>query len=424
MVELAMRCGSRASIALMFWVLSGCTEAHTPQPAAVSDSAGITIVANSPESIETAQTWILASSPILEIGSGASPEVPLFRVNALSVLADGRIAVGADGPPQALLFDSEGQLVATLGRAGQGPGEFSGVHSVVPGVGDSLVVWDRIRRRMSIFSGAGHYVREVDLGALALSSIETAAGSETPAGFSFLLPSSQGSVVLFGVGAMGPGHGVRRIEAPAYRITLDGEQIADFGSFPGIETYMSDETGIMQYPFGAGTYAVSALDALVVGTAETSEFRLYSPSGTLDRIVRWPEENRDAQGPIVDSWLAWFDEQLVVALPEGMRAGFREMVLGIQPERFPAYGGLVADDLGRVWVGAYPGQLEFLGYFPDARRVPERRWLIFDEDGVLTARLSTPEGFSPHTIRTGVMWGVFEDELGVESIRGYEVLES
>jgi hypothetical protein len=100
------------------------------------------------------------------------------------------------------------------------------------------------------------------------------------------------------------------------------------------------------------------------------------------------------------------------------------MVLGIQSERFPADGGLVADDLGRVWVGAYPGQLEFLGYFPDARRVPERRWLIFDEDGVLTARLSTPEGFSPHTIRTGVMWGVFEDELGVESIRGYEVLES
>jgi hypothetical protein len=50
-----------------------------------------------------------------------------------------------------------------------------------------------------------------------------------------------------------------------------------------------------------------------------------------------------------------------------------------------------------------------------------RRWLVFDGDGILAAGVDTREGFEPHAVREDRVWGVFKDELDVESVRAYEV---
>jgi hypothetical protein len=410
-------------------VSSACADrAAGPGAATVVDSAGVTIVTNVPGSIEAAETWSLAEEPAVDIGSGVDPDVALFRVTAVVPLDRGRVAVATNSPPQVLVLEPDGTVGSTLGREGDGPGEFASIASVVrlgadpPAVADSLGVWDDVRRRISVFTEDGRYVRDVDLSGLAPLTPIAAPNVLVPAGWTYLLPSSAGSLVLFVVGLFGPGEGVRRVEIPSYRVNGDGEELGRLGPFPGSETFMSSQTGMAPYPFGAETHGATSGDALVVGTAESPELRLYGPSGALERIVRWPDHDRTVGGRLLSDWNDFVDGWLT-PMPATERATFRGILehMGL-PERFPAYDGLVTADTGETWVGAYAGQLT-MPATPLNVRVPARRWLVFDGDGILAAGVDTPEGFEPHALREDRVWGVFKDELDVESVRAYEVVK-
>src|SRR5690606_37843759 len=141
----------------------------------VTDSAGVQVVTNQPGSIEAAQAWRLSAQPAVEIGAGASPDAPLYRVAAVVPLPGGRVAIGTQTPPQVLVFAPDATLAATLRWQRDGPGDFHGVASGVPLGADSLAVWGDRRRRVSVVTMDGGLQREVDLSARApLSPIAAA----------------------------------------------------------------------------------------------------------------------------------------------------------------------------------------------------------------------------------------------------------
>lgn len=417
----ARLCTRTAAVLLVGMVSIRCAESAR-ESVTVADSAGVEIVTNLPGVIEAAERWSLSPEPVVEIGAGASPDVSLFRVTDVQPLEAGRMAVATNTPPRALIFRSDGSLIATLGREGEGPGEFSSVGSVVPLTSDSLAVWDPDRRRISVFSLEGGLGREVDLSGLAPPSARAAPDSRMASGFTHLLPSTRGSLVLFGEGVFGStsGEGPRRIEMPSHRIASDGRELARFGPFPGM--LMGGPGGGVPVPFGPRTHAATAGDLLIVGTADTARYRVFGPEGTLRRIVRWPDEDRTVEGKYFSRWSTMLEEA---------PAGIRELVGSLQrAERFPAYEGIVATDDGEILVGEYAGPLGLLPVRradggPEAlrpvMRVPGRRWLVFDPRGVLVATLATPDGFEPYAVRDGLMWGVYSDEVDVESVRAYEV---
>jgi len=412
---------SLAGLVLATVVCGACTDASPSETTTVVDSASVRIVTNLPASIEAVEVWSLSTEPVVEIGAGATPDVPLYQVTDVTPLDADRVAVGTNTPPQTLIFGAHGTLAATLGREGEGPGEFATVTSVVPLDGDSVAVWDQNRRRISVFTGDGRYVREVDLSGLALLTPLAAASMDGLTAWTHLLPSAPGSFVLFQVGLTGdPGPGVIRVEAPSYRITAAGAEQARLGPFPGQELYHfgAGQGGMYPYPLGAATYGATVGGAFVVGTADAPEYRVFGVTGAPERIVRWPDHDRTVGGPLLAEWTevraTWF---------ASMSAGQREFLDRMpQPERFPAYDGIIAGDGGRVWVGEYVGPLE-IPYPPLHVRVPERSWLVFDAAGALTATVRTPMGFQPHAVRDERIWGVFTDELDVESIRAYEVVK-
>lgn len=407
------------ALAALGWAACG---GNGSSPAAVVvDSAGVATVTNLPGALETAAAWSLSAEPVVEIGGGADPAVPLHQVTAVAPLAGGGVVVGTASPARALIFGPSGELRATLGREGGGPGEFQRVASVVPFRADSVAVWDPNRRRISVFTREGVFVREVDLSDVAPIGLMAAPNTRTPAAWTHLKPGPGGGFVLFSVGAFGSGEGARRPEAPTYRLTAEGEVVAELGSFPGFQSYSSEQTGVTVYPFGADTYGAISGDELVVGTAEEPELRYYGPDGALRRIVRWPDHDRAVEGPLVEQWdsslAGWLEE-----MPPPRATMMREMLDRIpRPDRFPAYDGVIPGPAGSVWVGDYAGMLALAGT-PVDLRVPARRWLVFDSSGLLTATVDAPAGFQPRAATIDRVWGVYRDELDVESVRAYEVV--
>lgn len=398
---------------------SGCSDGARPATTSVADSAGVRIVTSLPGSIEAAPSWSLSPEPVVEIGAGPSPAVALFRVSAVVPLDGGGVAVGTETPPHVLVFDADGGLAATLGREGKGPGEFQRVGSVVPLGLDSLAVWDADRRRISVYTVDGRFVREVDLSELVPLTPLAAGRLDGLTAFTYLLPSTSGSFFVFSVGLTGPELGVRRVEVPSYRITTAGDRIATLGPFPGEETFNfgRGKGGTFPYPFSASTFGATVGDGLVVGTAEAPELRLYDSAGALQRVVRWPDHDRTVAGPFLTDWQEFAEEWF--SNSPNIRDALDRIPL---PERFPAYDGLITAESGEIWVGGYAGE-HTLVFPPRNLPPPPRRWLVFDADGALVAKLETPEGFQPYAVRDGRAWGVFRDGLEVESVRAHGIVK-
>jgi hypothetical protein len=96
----------------------------------------------------------------LDLPMGDEDSVFVGALRDATRLADGRLAV-LDGDRKAvLLLSSDGDLLATAGRAGAGPGEFQWPAWMGRCQADSLYVWDRGRSTVAIFAPEGSFVRE------------------------------------------------------------------------------------------------------------------------------------------------------------------------------------------------------------------------------------------------------------------------
>jgi len=397
---------ARVLLPLIAWAgLSACTDRDLPRAVTFADSSGVTIVTNLPSAMEASVSWSLSTEPAVEVGTDAGGDLTLFGVRDVVPLDDGGVAVANGSPPRVLLIDEDGTLLATLGREGEGPGEFSSIGSVLVLPGDSVVVWDPERQRISVFTTDGVYVRGASLRDLAAPSVE---------GRTRLLSTAGGTFVLFTVANIGPGKGVYRLEADAHLVGPAGEDLGRLGPFPGDEMF-SNDLGLGMVAFGAHTCAATTPDHLVVGTADAPEIRLYAFSGELERIVRWPDTDRSVTPEMVAAWT----DAMLSFVPEAAQAESRKMIERIpRAERVPPYADILIADSGRIWAGEHPGELAVRGF----SRPPERRWLVFDAGGALVATVRTPEGFQAYAVRGAKVFGVFRDELEVESVRAYEIV--
>lgn len=80
-------------------------------------------------------------------------------VSSIRTLSDGRIVVADVGENALVLLDSSGGMTSTVGRKGQGPGEFMDGRFLLPMRGDSTRLLDPTLRRVSVFDDQLRFVR-------------------------------------------------------------------------------------------------------------------------------------------------------------------------------------------------------------------------------------------------------------------------
>jgi len=106
-----------------------------------------------------AEVWRLSEAPTLEIGVREGEEAyQLFRVGGSVRLGDGRIVVANTGSRELRVFGPDGVFQRSVGRDGEGPGEFrwpSRIRVVAP---DTFLVWDQSLQRVSLFDADGRFL--------------------------------------------------------------------------------------------------------------------------------------------------------------------------------------------------------------------------------------------------------------------------
>jgi hypothetical protein len=402
----------------------GASDARSVAPPghARRDSAGITITENQRPAWGKNEEWTVAREPFLRIGGDAAS----FRNHQLTGVVtatrfnDGRIAVALKGNSEIRLFDAAGNYIASAGRKGAGPGEFSALDFMERYRGDSLVVWDGNRSRVTLFNSEGSYggTAPVTLSAMHPPEAKGAFGDGTILAARSLEdpppePAPQGGVP-------------QAFRTPYVTIRTSGEVGGHFTHMPphplgGLERRDPVTLKLARSAaYGNVVSALSTANSGVVGEisvaqprrflfvrgdyfyyadAASYEVHVHSRDGHLVKIIR---ANVPAE-VIPESEKR--DTSYVIALRGGSISHRADKV--IWADYYPHFSDLFVDRGNNVW----------LARFPTDRTCDCRPWFVFDAEGVWQGAVKLPASIRVLDIGANYVLGVHADELGVESVQ-------
>jgi hypothetical protein len=360
-----------------------------------------------------------------ELRLGSLDEAPYVFTNVKA------LEVGPDGslyslhPQEALVrrWSPEGVALGTIGRRGEGPGEFI-APAAMGWSGDSLWVIDGNRNsRVSYFDIPGNFLGTlsptVDIGSIEQASIGT-------------FPAQP-------IGLLGDGtiHG----STPAYareladgrltkiahvRMRLDGSTLDTMTSFPvGLESVLSIQHGDARVyapqPFGDGVLtkvtwdgrALLILDRPASRTGGRSVFRLHRVRLNGDTVVSRsiPYLPVKLSPDTLDSY--------VTAFAAGLSRQHRGTTLSYWanlvrdavyvPRFYPPVSALVAGRDGTIWLARTPGTETGM------------EWLVLDRDGEALGTVEVPRALTLMMAERSTIWGTERDEFDVDYIVRYAV---
>lgn len=352
------------SLPMSFGVVASCRQDAGSQATSKRlDSAGITIVDNARQLLQ--RTFALGSA-LAVYGEGQSPGArPLHSVTGAVRLANGVVAIADAGAYQLLLYRSDGTFWKTIGRKGDGPGEFQGLSWLGRGVKDSLIIHDNVRNSITVLNDTGGFTRSFQLekhhGRFAARPV----GVLTDGSIVMVVPSPPRGV--------GPSPLPVRFSTAVVRYSSDGRVVSQIVEQPGdeyfIQSVAAEFGGIAfwELAFGRRALAVALKDRIYVTDSGEAEIREFSPEGRLMAIVRYFY----ARVPLSRNTVEKYLEQKTSALT----GPFRELAVRAIADMplaayVPAASAIIVDASGRLW-------LQETALSRDA----PRHWRVFQQDG-------------------------------------------
>ncbi len=372
--------------------LGACSSPADQSVAMVRDSAGIPIIESTEPVWDEGLGWTVEQSPALDLGAvGSGPAYEFYVVTDADRLPDGSVVVADDGSDEVRVFSAAGEHRWSVGRDGEGPGEFQRLDQVWSLAGDSIVAYDFWAARLTVF-GPDRSVGRVE------TMLE--AGQPRP-----VYPLSDGGYVGMSTDFTGFGDevGLRRWRHPILRLDAAGTVVDTLTTIQGAESVVFSSGDAVALWGKRGHLAVRGSEILV-GSADGVEFHVLGPDGELRQIVRAPEYDLELSSAEVRAELnALFPDSL------NLSATARE-IRDAQPARThrPGYQALVIDELGNTWLQAYEA-------FHEAGE--PREWLVFDAEGQWLGIVELPPRFQVFRIGEDWILGKRIDELDVEHVQ-------
>ena len=392
---------------------SGATPSSNVQ---VSDSAGIRVVTSPPGDLVYAE---LAAEPTLSIGQLSGPDELLFgRIVSARRDANGNVVVADGQALEVRIFNVEGRHIQSLGRDGEGPGEFRRLSGAWPiryrdeSSVDSrqIIAADSELDRITRFSGEGTPMGTATLAGRDDMSIRTVGLAGPNAVLSRASPYNLLGFATFGgasvvemAEAMFGGEENRRVLFVRHR--LDGALVDTLaeGKDPAMgNVARGDGAFSFAIPFSSESASAGSPDGVVVADGVGYEIRVFGEDGSLRMIA-----GLDDAPPIRTDELL---ERYVRGSAERDERAVREAIEQYQqvpvPDSLPGYNDVLFTEEGEIWARRYrlPGE-------------SMARWDVFAPDGVYLGRVAVPVSFRIEEVGRDMALGVHTDELGVERVQ-------
>ncbi|HUF51318.1 MAG TPA: 6-bladed beta-propeller [Longimicrobiales bacterium] len=341
----------------------------------------------------------------MRLGSvDAAQEQQFSRIRGAVRLQDGTIAV-ADGASQEIrFFTAEGAFAGAAGGRGSGPGEFRMLGSIRRTQNDSVIAWDIVARRVSVYGPTGTLLREQTLDELA-------------GGLEFLGRLGDRAMMFAPQARSTPSGtaGVHRASRPFILVRDGGTRIDTITILPGFEheVVLGDRVTSFEIPYARHAFGAAAGDRVYIGSNDRFEIQQRDASGTLVRLIRYP----GGEQPLREQDVLALEREVISYVdpaPDRLRSIqrlFREVP---QPELLPAFSAMLVDAEDNLWVASW------VSAFAPPQRAPAE-WYVFAADGHLLGRVDMPAGFRPLDVGTDYVLGVTRDDLEVEQIELYRL---
>lgn len=357
----------------------------------------------------------------LRIGGAHDADVLLDAVGQALVGGETNVVVSQPAFSEVLVFDSMGRLTATLGRRGEGPGEFQDLYSIGM-LGDTLYVTDRVATRVTYFS-----FRQGRL----LDSRRWLAriASQPGAGGLLLLPNVP-EVVL---------GDDRALVRPSWTIP-EPKTTGEFSL--GLPIWLVDgESRIVSTPIREELWGTSVsvthqgTEFQALAPLQREPFTRLSSGGSGGATVSYPSgrvmltvfeptgdtvfarELQYASVPVSEAHVrrALMEMRVRPAMPAGeevaIRSAFKETLRrdGLLPDHLPPITGLFVGQDGSIWLRREETGGEVTDY------------TVLWGDGTPRGTVSIPATQRLVAARSEVMVAVEDDELGVPVLVRYRV---
>lgn len=365
------------------------------------DSAGARIVSFDP--LASDAVCSLGEEPTFLVGDDeGSDELWFSRVLGVARLSDGSVAVADDVSSEVRIFDAAGNHLRTMGRRGEGPGEFDHIWFMWRVPGDTLWVGDYRPWRYHLYTPAGEHVRTVTMnplyenrargGGVLANGTSINVRLETAGRRDFKTPDS------WHVEAHGP----------------DGRLLGTLMTLPG-RTFgrVGGETSNF---YGSPLFdASSSIDVagrtVVIANGRDPEVRVLDEELRLRLIVRWDDPGREVTAAHIRS-------AREAARNRAREAGTSQLERGyLNSERpaadfFPAVSAVKAGVDGTVWIWRYPRP-----------GVPgPSRLMAFGPDGDFLCYLpAAKDNYWIWEYGADYVLGVHTTDLGVEHVAMYDL---
>lgn len=306
-------------------------------------------------------------------------------------LSDGRIAVADRMNSTIHVFDSLGAPLRTIGRSGEGPGEFDVLTDIAPGRDGTVLAWDARLQRATVFDSDGQVVEEANLRRAQLAGYRLRAWDER-----------RGRLWLTRASVLPPRGEVRAVGQ--YRVALaelsdataDSVVTLDYMEAVRLQALPENRGGLVApVPLAPVGLLAATSDLLFYTNSRTPEIEIYGTNGRLRRTVILDLPIRPPRPDEIGAWEESVRRQYGEA-PGAQR--YIEVVrdeAGIAKTVAP-FTSALPDPSGNAWFRLRDGG----------------RWVGVSSEGTILGQLELPEEASIIRMGQGFVILRLLDDLG------------
>jgi hypothetical protein len=308
------------------------------------------------------------------------------------------------------IYDFSGALIRTVGRAGQGPGEFKGMESGFV-LNEQIWIFDRVLKRFTVWALDGSENTVVSL-----PVVDGTLSVRDPVGV-----DAKGDIILWAAAAIPATGGRSRWWTRYVKWSYPENSATAFVTAPGGEDYTQQHgkagTFNARPLFARSTAAVVRDNELILLDNESDQYRVYDYTGTLLRTVNLGLPRREISSADVSAVRkALLSAQSKGPLRKPYEQALREMPV---PSVFPYAGSwrvrrgkfVLRDTEQNIWIRRYTTQSD-----------REAEWIIVDRNDNKVGSVLLPANAEPMQVDRNRIVTILHDEDGGQRLYVYPVL--